>query len=64
VNNENFAFGLDALPMLIALLLLNVAHPGWVLYGPDSEFPRLTRKEKKEAKLEKTRTARLRGVGI
>lgn len=41
---------LDALPMCLALLVLAVGHPGRTLIGPDSEFPHLTRKEKKAAK--------------
>lgn len=51
--NENFAFGLDALPMVLALVLLNVVHPGIVLRGENSDFPRLSRKEKKHLKREK-----------
>ncbi|KAM5347966.1 hypothetical protein ACJ41O_007790 [Fusarium nematophilum] len=51
--NEGYPLGLDAFPMLFALVLLNVMHPGFVLRGPDSEFPRLTRKEKKALKEQK-----------
>lgn len=47
LSHEEFVLCLDALPMLISLLLLNAVHPGTVLRGPDSEFIRLTRKEKK-----------------
>ncbi|KAF5022278.1 hypothetical protein F66182_5655 [Fusarium sp. NRRL 66182] len=50
VAREEYPLGLDAAPMLIALVLLNIMHPGVVLRGPDSEFPRLSRKEKKELK--------------
>lgn len=39
--------------MLIALILLNIFHPGRVLVGPDSDFPRLNRAEKKRLKQEK-----------
>jgi len=39
--------------MLLAVFLLNVVHPGTVLRGPESEFPRLSRKAKKALKLEK-----------
>ncbi|KAJ7603405.1 RTA1 like protein-domain-containing protein [Mycena polygramma] len=35
---------LEALPMFVALLFWNLFHPGQVLVGPDSEFPK---KEKK-----------------
>jgi hypothetical protein len=38
---------------LIALVLLNIMHPGFVLRGPDSEFPKLSRKEKKALKQQK-----------
>lgn len=51
--NEAYSLGLDAFPMLLALTLLNIAHPGLVLHGPESEFPRLSRKEKKALKQEK-----------
>ncbi|KZL79386.1 rta1 domain-containing protein [Colletotrichum incanum] len=51
--NENYAFGLDALPMVLALVLLNIMHPGIVLRGENSEFPRLSRKEKKQMKMER-----------
>ncbi len=45
---------LDALPMFIAIALMNVVHPGSVLKGEGSEFPKgPTRKEKKAAKKEK-----------
>ncbi|KAG7151644.1 lipid transporter atnI like protein [Verticillium longisporum] len=53
LTNEYYALGLDALPMLLGLLLLNAVHPGWVLRGPDSELPRVTRREKKEIKRQK-----------
>ncbi|GJC78462.1 putative lipid transporter atnI [Colletotrichum liriopes] len=51
--SENYAFGLDALPMVLALVLLNVMHPGIVLRGENSEFPKLSRKEKKQVKMER-----------
>ncbi|CRK13200.1 hypothetical protein BN1723_007992 [Verticillium longisporum] len=50
LTNEYYALGLDALPMLLGLLLLNAVHPGWVLRGLDSELPRVPRREKKEIK--------------
>jgi len=39
--------------MILAALLLNIVHPGLVLKGPESEFPHLSRKEKKALKQEK-----------
>jgi hypothetical protein len=44
IAKEGYAFGLDAVPMMLALLLLATVHPGIVLKGPHSEFP--SRKEK------------------
>ncbi|KAJ7661730.1 RTA1 like protein-domain-containing protein [Mycena rosella] len=37
---------LEALPMFVALLLWNVFHPGQVLVGPESEFPKKVKKSK------------------
>jgi hypothetical protein len=50
LTHESYTYGLDALPMLLATVLLNIVHPGLVLKGQESEFPRLTRKEKKAVK--------------
>ncbi|KAJ6584385.1 RTA1 like protein-domain-containing protein [Mycena capillaripes] len=44
---------LEATPMFIALLLWNVWHPGQVLVGPDSEFPKKEKKNKKSKAEEK-----------
>lgn len=41
------------MPMVVALALLNLMHPGLVLRGEDGEFPRLSRQEKKAKKMEK-----------
>jgi hypothetical protein len=49
--HEAYFMALDALPMFIAIALMNVVHPGRILQGEGSEFPKgPTRKEKKEAK--------------
>jgi hypothetical protein len=53
LRDENYQFVLDGFPMLLALVLLNVVHPGTVLRGPESDFPRLSRKEKKAIRREK-----------
>lgn len=45
--SEAYVLGLDGLPMLLALSLINLVHPGMVLKGPESEFPRLSRKERR-----------------
>jgi hypothetical protein len=39
--------------MMTALLILAIFHPGRTLVGPDSEFPKLSRKEKKALKAAK-----------
>lgn len=50
--HEAYFYVLDALPMVIALVLFNIVHPGHILQGEGSEFPKgPTRKEKKEAKM-------------
>ncbi|KAJ7872315.1 hypothetical protein B0H14DRAFT_3565820 [Mycena olivaceomarginata] len=38
---------LEALPMFAALLLWNISHPGQILVGRDSEFPKKEKKSKK-----------------
>ncbi|KAL2848717.1 RTA1 like protein-domain-containing protein [Aspergillus pseudodeflectus] len=53
VRYEWFEYVWDAAPMFIALVVLNVAHPGRVLTGDGSEFPRVSRAEKKRLKREK-----------
>ena len=53
LTHEFYAYVLDALPMMLAALLLNIVHPGLVLKGPESEFPHVSRKEKKTLKQEK-----------
>lgn len=60
VGDEIYPFMLDAFPMLLALVLLNVIHPGLVLRGPDSEFPRKTRAEKKALKAQKKQDKEMR----
>ena len=51
--NEWYEYVFDALPMLFALIILNIFHPGRALVGPDSNFPKLSRKQKKELKRQK-----------
>jgi len=50
--HEQYTYALDCFPMMLALLILAVWHPGRYLVGPASEFPRLSRREKKERKRE------------
>lgn len=48
-NHEAYIYCLDSLPMLTALVLLNIVHPGWVMPGKQSDLPsRKERKLKKE----------------
>ncbi|KAB2575108.1 Rta1 domain protein [Lasiodiplodia theobromae] len=51
--HEEYSYSLDAFPMMVAILLLAVFHPGRFLVGPESEFPKMSRKEKKAAKKER-----------
>lgn len=58
--HEAYFMCLDALPMFIAIALMNIVHPGRILQGEGSEFPKgPTRKEKKEAKRIKKKAKRL-----
>lgn len=45
LTKEIYPFALDALPMSLALTMLNAMHPGFVLRGTDREFPSLSRAE-------------------
>lgn len=60
MKNEAYIYVLDALPMFFAILLLNIFHPGRVLVGPESEFPKLSRKQKKALKEEKKKEEKAR----
>jgi hypothetical protein len=58
--HEAYFMCLDALPMFIAITLMNIVHPGKILRGEGSEFPKgPTRKQKKEAKRIKKEEKRL-----
>jgi len=52
-THEYFIFVFDSTPMFLALLSFNIFHPGKTLHGPDSEYPKLTKEEKKSAKEQK-----------
>ena len=50
---EVYSYVFDAVPMMAALVVLLVVHPGRLLQGPGSEFPgRRERREEKRAKKE------------
>lgn len=51
--HEAYSYALDCFPMMIALLILAIWHPGRYMIGPESEFPKKSRKEKKKEKQEK-----------
>ena len=40
--NESYFYVLEALPMLLAIGIMNVTHPGTVLKGPESDLPKST----------------------
>ena len=67
-GNEAFLYCLDVLPMILALASFHVYHPGKVLVGPESEFPKQTKEEKQALKAEKKlakaekRKAKVEGV--
>ncbi|KAL6863347.1 hypothetical protein ACO1O0_003596 [Amphichorda felina] len=46
-TSEKWALAFDAMPMFLALFLLNVVHPGWILRGPNSEFPRAIKRSER-----------------
>lgn len=48
-NHEAYQYCLDSLPMLIALVLFNIVHPGKIMACKESEFP--SRKERKNMAL-------------
>ncbi|KAL5333718.1 RTA1 like protein-domain-containing protein [Aspergillus crustosus] len=45
-RHEAYQYCLDSVPMLVALVLLNVVHPGRIMPGKDSDMP--SRKERKK----------------
>ncbi|KAF9530893.1 RTA1 like protein-domain-containing protein [Crepidotus variabilis] len=48
--HEVYFYVLEALPMMLAFLILAIWHPGTVLVGPESEFPKKEKKSKKDKK--------------
>ncbi|KAK4153966.1 RTA1 like protein-domain-containing protein [Chaetomidium leptoderma] len=51
--HEEYTYALDCFPMMVALLIVAIWHPGRYMVGPESDFPRLSRREKKQRKREK-----------
>lgn len=52
-THEAYFYCFEALPMVIAVWIMNVTHPGRTLVGANSEFPKKTRAQKKEEKRRK-----------
>lgn len=63
-NHEWLMYVFDATPMWFAMLLFNIYHPGKALVGPDSEFPKLTRQQKKEKKAAKKEEKQAKKSGL
>ncbi|KAH9894680.1 hypothetical protein F4778DRAFT_286687 [Xylariomycetidae sp. FL2044] len=59
--HEEYSYALDCLPMMLALVILAVWHPGRTLVGPESEFP--TKKSRAEKKAEKQRKSKTKQNG-
>lgn len=49
--HEVYEYVFDASPMLLALLAVNLLHPGRLLQGEGSKFKKITRAEKKQQKI-------------
>src|SRR5882757_6050754 len=52
---EAYFYCLEALPMIISLVIFNIVHPGFVLVGPSSEFPKKVKKSREEKKADTER---------
>lgn len=46
-KHEAYFYCFEALPIASALILFNIWHPGTVLVGPESDFPKKAKKSKK-----------------
>ena len=46
-NHEAYQYCLDSLPMLAALVMFNIVHPGRIMSGKESDIP--SRKQRKQA---------------
>jgi hypothetical protein len=54
-SHEAFFYCFEAVPMVFAIGLWAVLHPGRYLRGPESEFPKKQKKVKKDKKEKKSR---------
>ncbi|KAH8703307.1 RTA1 like protein-domain-containing protein [Talaromyces proteolyticus] len=64
LTHEAYVYVFDATPMFLALVALNILHPGRILSGPDASWPRLSRKEKKELKRQRKAEKKARKDGL
>ncbi|KAJ5734846.1 hypothetical protein N7533_013249 [Penicillium manginii] len=62
-NHEIFIYIFDSLPMFFALVIFNVIHPGKIFVGPDANWPKPSKEEKKAAKQAKKEAKRLAKAG-
>lgn len=62
-DHEAFFYCLEAVPMLSALSLFNIWHPGAILVGPDSEFPKKEKKSKSKKQSKKGNSKQSRETG-
>jgi RTA1 like protein len=51
-QHEVFVYCFDAVQMFFALLSFNILHPGAILVGPKSEFPKRTRAAGRKVRME------------
>lgn len=62
-NHEAYQYCLDSLPMFVALVLLNICHPGRIMPGKESDFPnRKVRKAMGKIQREKSTSPAINGV--
>ncbi|KKZ65264.1 hypothetical protein EMCG_08871 [[Emmonsia] crescens] len=60
-TSEAAFYCLEAVPMFFGLAVFNVVHPGIALVGPESEFPKKQKRDKKKGKDRPKRSWRHRG---
>jgi hypothetical protein len=63
-HHEVYQYVFDALPMLLALLTMNIFHPGMVLAEEDSRFAKVSKAEKKALKEQRKQEKQARKGGV
>lgn len=61
-QHEAYQYGLDSLPMLLALFLLNIFHPGRLMPGRESDFPSRSQRRNWSGRNGKTDNTLLEGA--